>query len=434
MTELVDVVVIGGGIAGKIAAIECAKLALSVRVLHDASGDTAIRSRAIGSVDGVDTAAESFLQGDAIDALCTEFGLETEVLLPRNTLLARAGECVSMPTNTVAGIPANPFASDLSGLARSARWRAYADRVMPFLKVGEARNLAELVRVRMGTAMLETITRPLVRAQYRIEPERVDINRVAPKLNRTLTTTGTLSGAVLALSAEEPVALRVRDGLARLDQALADRLEHYAVELSAVRATGVERTENGWTVHSAGEPVRARAVIAAVDPESIGESRPSALSATARSVRIATMLIRASRVPRATGILAIDDDSLESAALLSARSPSLRAPLDSEEHLLRLVVPTGHDTAPALARVADWLGLGQVSVLDADEHDWTLLRPWVATDDPTPAQFSGDCSEHIAWTGQWASGSGLARVATHAIDVAHQVRRSVLEQRAAGGS
>ena len=429
MSELADVVVIGGGVAGTIAAIECAKLGLDVCLISD--GSSAIRSVQLADVAGIDVAAETFSPEGPIDRLRTELGFEAETLLPRNTILDTGRVAAELPANVLAGIPGNPFAPDLAPFVPGARIRAYADRVMPFLKVGEAHQLAALVRQRLGQKLLDGFTDPYCRAVYGVPAEQVDLQRAAPKFNSTLTSLGTLSGAALALTANDATQLRLAGGLAKLMTAVSTRAENYAVRMVPARATTLARSENHWIVGTDSGVFRGRTVIGAVDPAGLGWDRLPGVTETATEVHVTNALVSVASVSAHTGLLCSEDPELLSAARPGARSQLLADAIGPGRDLIRTVGRTPADPIQSVREAATRMGVDVTELIAADSASWTVFRPWVRAEDPLPGGVLADDTETLEWTGQWTAGSGLDRVATHAHEVAHRMRTRAVTLRLA---
>jgi oxygen-dependent protoporphyrinogen oxidase len=101
--------------------------------------------------------------------------------------------------------------------------RAYADRLMPVMKIGHEHNFGVLVRRRMGQAVLDKLVAPVTTGVYSAAPDDLEVDAAAPRLNQLLTQLGSLSGAVTELrAAAKPgsAALGLRGGMARLVDAL----------------------------------------------------------------------------------------------------------------------------------------------------------------------------------------------------------------------
>lgn len=443
----VDVVVIGAGIAGLIAARECAKVGLSVRLLGEVTAGPT-RTIELAGVGGIDAGAETFAVGDMIDQLASEFGVPTEILLPRNTLLATARVTAPIPQQVIAGLPGNPLSAELKPFLGGARARAYADRVMPFLTIGKAHNLAALARGRFGLTVLERFTDPYARAVYQLPAERIDVDRAAPRLNTTLTSLGSVSGAVLALS-EEPSApsCRAVGGLEQLWAALRARLEQYLVECLPIRARELRAVTDAsparWVVTDVdGQQHWCHAVIATVDPAELGGDRAASVEALSsdRLIVTAALRTRSGQSGNASGVL-FDPDAgpalelgIQSASLLDARSTSLAAQCPAGIRLLRVVADARQrnddERAALVSFAAETLGFSSVQIEASDQFELPIMRPWVGLGDP-PSRPDSD-SERSAveagcvWAGQWVVGPGLARAAESGYVAAHRLRSEVL--------
>lgn len=252
------VVVIGGGIAGLVAAWECAKLGMAV-TLVEASGD-------LGGVVGVaevaglelETGATCFSTRDGVmrrlieevdpDAVIVRPGDDHEWIagLPK-------GSAAPLPRENVLGIPANPWDESVRNvIGWGGAWRAYLDRLRPPLTIGSQRSLGRLVRGRMGTRVHDRLVAPLSIDRFGLVPDDVDVEVAAPGLNPALTRTGSLGAAVseLRLGAGQAPAIEAVDGgMPRLVHALHEKLiERGADVRTGTRAVGLERSDARWTV------------------------------------------------------------------------------------------------------------------------------------------------------------------------------------------
>ncbi|NEN05540.1 protoporphyrinogen oxidase [Diaminobutyricibacter tongyongensis] len=197
------VVVVGGGIAGLVVARECSRPGFEVTVVDAA--DRVGGSVASIVVDGitVDAGAESFAtRGGHVGELIDELGLADLVVQPNPE-----GAWVRLPSGTVPlpkagllGIPSSPLAADVvRAIGWAGAWRAYLDRILPVLTIGQERSLGTLVRKRMGARVLQRLVAPVATGVYSAQPDDLDIAVVAPGLNAALTRQGSLSGAVAEL-------------------------------------------------------------------------------------------------------------------------------------------------------------------------------------------------------------------------------------------
>ena len=258
MTRPIDVLVIGGGVAGLVAARECAQVGLAVTIVEttDAVGGPV----AAHVLDGLalDSGAESFaVRGGTVASFIEDLGLTDQVVAPNAAgawlhlpaLKAGADAAVSVPLPKagVLGIPGSPLADDVR---RVIGWkgalRAYADRLMPVLTIGREHSLGDLVKKRMGQRVLDRLVEPVASGVYTTSAVDLEIDVVAPGLNRALTTAGSLSGAVSALRAGAPAGSNVGGlvgGMASLPAAILAALQRHDVEiLTGTTATALARS------------------------------------------------------------------------------------------------------------------------------------------------------------------------------------------------
>lgn len=435
MREQADVVIIGGGLAGWIAALECAKFDLDVRIFVDPEAQTAVHTGELDGVTGIDFGFESFTPGDAVAELATEFGLQTETLLPRHTLLDTGERRASMPDGVVAGMPANPLSAEVRAFTNRSNIRVYADRVMPVLKLGAFDSVGELATRRFGRQFVQHFTTPWCQAVFGVSPDELSLARVAPLLNARVTAFGSLSGAVLSLTGRSDAQLRLVGGGQSLMDALRKRASEYLVHEVAERVTAVRRSGEHWEVAGSGTTVQALHVIAAVDPEAIGFDRAPGVSATARPMHIITAAVDCAAPLGPTGVLRSTAQPYLSAARPAARSAALGGQLGEGVEIIR-VVASADDTAELLSdgeavlrRVVSDLGGELTRVRDIHHEDWTILRPWAGLNDPEPGAARSDESGTLEWVGQWTAGPGAARVISHARGAATRIRRKAIEAR-----
>ncbi|RLP76797.1 FAD-dependent oxidoreductase [Mycetocola tolaasinivorans] len=205
MIEPRHIVIVGGGVAGLVAAVDCLRVGIRVTVLEASEmfGGSVSPVEVAGMV--LDGGAESYAtRGGHVRELVTALGLEDQIVTPNpaGAWLRRSdGASVPMPKTALLGIPANPLAEDVRRvIGTRGATRAYLDRVRPVLTIGREHNLAELVRKRMGESVLTELVTPVVRGVYSVGPEDIDVDRVAPGLNQALTRTGSLGAAVAELT------------------------------------------------------------------------------------------------------------------------------------------------------------------------------------------------------------------------------------------
>ncbi|KAA9108285.1 protoporphyrinogen oxidase [Microbacterium rhizomatis] len=469
------VVVIGGGIAGLVAALECAKVGLRVTVLEasDRVGGV-IRSAEVAGVT-VDVGAESYAtRGGRVRALLTELGLDDAVVRPAAGRAWVAGlpggAAAPLPAGGVLGIPDNPWSPDVRRIIGwGGAWRAYVDRLRPPLTIGHEHSLGRLVRTRMGRRVLERLVAPVTGGVYSARPDDIDVDVAAPGLNSALTRAGSLAGAVGLLVGERSATPGsavegIDGGMTRLPAALRSRLvELGAVVRTSVRAESVTAadpaTGTGWTVSvvdllddSAG-PLEADAVIVATPEDDarrllapVAPALEPFAAAPHPIVEIVTLALEApalDEAPRGTGVLTVPGARAAKALTHSTAKWAWLAREAQGLHLVRVSFGAQGE-APATATLDDTdavqLALAEASALlgvpldpaqlrGAQREAYVQSQPASAigqADRSAAARSAVRAIDGLAVVGAWISGTGLAQVVPDAVAEAEHVRRRVL--------
>jgi len=266
----IRIAVVGGGIAGLVAAKECAAVGMRVTVFEAAEQAGGVVRR--GEADGIvfDAGAESFAtRGGHVRALLEDLGLTERIVDPAPGGAWLAGipgvGAAPLPKGGILGIPENPFADDVRRIIGwPGAWRAYLDRVRPPLTIGHDRSLGHLVRSRMGARVLDRLVAPVSTGVHSAHPDDIDTDVAAPGLNAALTRTGSLSGAVAELRADAAAkagatqdrrpgaAVQGLDGgMAVLVDALLERLALLGAEVrTGMPVTALDRDGDAWTVRA----------------------------------------------------------------------------------------------------------------------------------------------------------------------------------------
>lgn len=470
------VVVIGGGIAGLVAAWECAKVGMSVTLVEasDRLGGTIDAARVAGLDLEIGASCWS-TRGGAVRRLVDEVLPGAAVVRPRDDREWIAGlpkgGAAPLPEEQVLGIPANPWDEGVRAvIGWSGAWRAYLDRLRPPLTIGAQRNLGRLVRGRMGDAVHDRLVAPLTVDRFGVEPDEVDVDVAAPGLSTALTRTGSLGGAVadLRVGRSGDSAIEGLDGgMPQLVAALAARLADRGVTLHLrTLATSMARSERGWVVGLA-SPTALTA-----DDEAPAELFADALviatdEATARTLLSPALGVpafadaAAAGIPREVVTLVVDAPELDAAprgAHVHAVPGALRATGLVHEtarwewlareagpgrHVLRVAFG-GPGSPPATTALSDAdaaaLGVAEASVLlgvplggdrvaGAHRAAYSLAPPVSALghrDRTAAVRGELERVRTIAAVGAWLAGSGLAQVVADAQGEADRLRRRVL--------
>ncbi|MFC8680462.1 protoporphyrinogen/coproporphyrinogen oxidase [Microbacterium ureisolvens] len=443
LQDLVDharhtrVVVIGGGIAGLVAAWECAKVGMAVTVVEASArlGGT-IASTQLGGRE-VEVGATCWsTRGGAVRRLLDEVLPDAAIVRPRDDSdwiggLAK-GAAAPLPVEQVLGIPANPWDESVRRIIGwGGTWRAYLDRLRPPLTIGTQRSLGRLVRGRMGDKVRDRLVAPLTVDRFGLLPEDVDVEVAAPGLSTALTRTGWLGGAVADVRVDGggPTIEGLEGGMPLLVAALRERLAERGVEIrTGALATRLARSEGGWIVElDGGAHAKAATDVAAAAEGGADSERPGPLAAdalviatdeaAARSLlgpvlgdpafaqaspagvarEVVTLLVEAPALdggPRGVHLHAVPGSSRATGLVHeTARWEWLARDLGPGRHLLRVAFggPSPSDgPAPATAGLSDreaakiaaaeasaLLGvrLGEDRVIDAHRASYTLVPP-----------------------------------------------------------
>ena len=485
------VVVVGGGIGGLVAARELARPGFEVTLLEasDHLGGS-VRKLELPLADGtqvtVDAGAESFAtRGGHVAAYLDELHLTDQVVQPNpaGSWLQLPGKAVPTPKGGMLGIPATPLANDvIAAIGWRGALRAYLDRVLPPLKIGQEHNLGRLVERRMGRAVLENLVAPVTTGVYSAAPDQLDVSVAAPGLNPALTRTGSLSGAIAELRAGGPSKAGsavggITGGIWRLADALITDARHRGAELrtgvrvtalSSVASAGASGADGGgprYLVHVAGqdEPIEADAVLidapaaaalpllASVSSELDGLAH--AAWPTATSVELVTLVLDAPALdaaPRGTGLLvseSVDPAFVTAKAMthVTAKWSWVREQLPAGRHVLRLSygragqaggtaaeAPTASLSDAALraralkdAAALTNIPLSESTVVGFARVQWQNAQPLAAVgqrDRLASLRAAVERVPTVEVTGSWIAGTGLASVIPHAREAAARIR------------
>lgn len=470
------VVVVGGGMAGLVAARECAKVGMNVTVL-EAAGELggAIRRAELEGVT-VDAGAESYAtRGGHVRKLLDELGLADRIVTPNPAGAWLVGgpdlDAAPLPKGGILGIPANPFADDVRRIIgwRGA-WRAYVDRLRPPLTIGQERSLGTLVSKRMGQKVRDLLVAPVTAGVYSADPDDVDTELAAPGLNEALTRAGSLSGGVAQLLADRADRAKkapgsaveaIAGGMSILVDALAADLEELgAVVRAGAAVDAIVRDGDGWTVSfpigAEGEAPTVETL--AADAVIVATAEPSARAllaghvtglgaeGEAPQIEIVSLLLDAPALdaaPRGTGVLTVPGSHTAKALThATAKWEWLRAAA-GDRHVVR--VSFGAQGEPAATAALDDDAAARLALSEAEALLGLTLpesalvashRARFTQSQPSSLIGAADRRRHVraavqkadglGVAGAWLSGTGLAQVVPDAKAEADRVRRALL--------
>jgi len=405
------VIVVGGGVAGLVAAREFVLAGREVIVLEksDRLGGQVARHSVAGIE--IDAGAEAYsTRGSDIPRLLTALGLAGDVVTPAPSpawVMRSRGGAVPLPATSLLGIPAVPLAQDvIDAIGLPAALRAQLDMLMPGLVGAKAETVGELVRRRMGRGVLEGLVAPVTRGVHSADPDSLELDRAAPGLRGALLSMGNLGQAVASLRAKAPAGSLVaslRGGMFRLVDALTADLERFGVQVR----TGVAVTayDAAGATTDAGERIRGEVLIAA----------PLDVDAPRTRVQVATIAVDApalSDAPRGTGVLVAPGVAGVSARALTHLTAKWSWLAESTPlQLLRLSYDEGVEVTAEVARSDAEALLGVRIPTPVD----SAVVAWERAGRRTDAQHAIDGMQRV---GEAESGTGLAAVVSYARSVA----------------
>ncbi len=444
------IVVVGGGIAGLVAALECAKVGLRVTLLESAShlGGT-VRAAELDGVT-VDVGADGYATaGGHVRGLIEELGLTHAVRRETGKGTSIAGPwfgTAPLPAGSVLGIPANVWDPDVRRIIGwRGVWRAYLDRLRPPLTIGQQRNLDTLVRGRMGDLVADRLVAPLTLGGHGLRPSEVDAEIAAPGIGTALTRTGSLSGAAADLAADPaPGYETLEGGMSRLVAALGARLGDLGAEVrTGAGAEALVRSGTAWEVLAGDDRLAADVVIVATGERAARRLLAPHVRGLAaepertRALAVVT-LVTASPLSPGTALYPVPGTSSVSAVLRpTARWESLAENVGTGRSLVRVLTyrdaassaTDAEDIAAAVAEASRLLDVALAPV-DARIDRFEPALPQSALGRVADAErvrtAVSAAVPSLAVVGDWIAGTGLARVIPDAAAEAERVRRAAL--------
>jgi oxygen-dependent protoporphyrinogen oxidase len=446
-------VVVGGGIAGLVAAWELMQRGLDVTVLEQQEVfGGCVAARELGGLL-LDSGAESYsTRSDTVPALARALGLGDRLVepepsgawiqLPGRNLPASAAP---LPRSGILGIPADLSETGVvRALGRAGALRASLDRVLPVGGIAERPgvSLGALVRSRMGAAVVSRLVAPVTAGVLSADPYSLDADAAAPGLRAALRDRGSLAAAAGALRAAAPAGSAVgglAGGMAQLAGALTDRLRAGGAALMpGTAALSAERRGEGWAVTTSDRVLQADVLVVATDgrgavdlmapavPE-LAHNRPEAVS----GVALVTLMVDVPELdarPRGSGVLVAEGVRGVAAKALThatAKWAWLADEAGPGSHVLRLSYGRAGDPvqperdrelyAAALHDASLLLDtpIGADDVVDWDVVRWNNALPLAAAghaERVARIRAAAEALPNLEITGGWLAGTGLVSV------------------------
>ncbi len=304
----VDVIVVGGGIAGLSAAYELHARGLSFALLER----TARPGGVIVSegVDGytIDGGPDSLLvQKPEAIALCREIGLGNRLVTtkpPRLAFIQRAGRLHPLPAHSVLGIPTRigPFIK--TGLFTWAgKLRMAAELFVPARRDGADESIGSFMRRRFGEEATTYLAEPLLAGIHAGDVDRLSIKALFPRLVETERAQGSLIAAFSrtapSATAADGAFRSLPGGLSEMVRALVARLPPDALRFGTPARRILLEPPRVET--ASGESLSARAVIVTAPAYVAGDllhDQDGGISRMCHEVRYASTATIALAFPR----------------------------------------------------------------------------------------------------------------------------------------
>ena len=265
----VDVVVVGGGIAGLAATYELQLRGLDVRLIEASPRlGGVIRTERVDDWV-IDAGPDALLaQKPAALALCRELGLDHRLIstrLPRTAYVLRDGRLRPLVEGSFLGFPIG-----LAALARSSlfTWRGklrMAWEVAVPRAHGDDESIASFVRRRFGTEALDYLAEPLLAGIHAGDAERLSMQALFPRLVDAERQAGSVLRSLRALRvtpSPRGAFVSLPGGVGELVDALSHALRRGTVRVST-RVTELRRA-GLFTIQSREATLQARAVILSI--------------------------------------------------------------------------------------------------------------------------------------------------------------------------
>ena len=268
--QVVDVAIVGGGIAGLAAAFDLQSRGVKVRVLEASTrvGGVIATDRFDDWV--VDGGPDSLLvQKPAAVALCRELGIADRListLTPRTAYVMRDGRLHPIAEGSFLGFPITAGALVRSGLFTLAgKIRMACEVLLPRRTSEDDESIGEFVRRRFGDEAVDYLAEPLLAGIHAGDVERLSIRALFPRLVDAERQSGSVIRALRALQVRpspQGAFVSLPGGIGELVDTLSRALAPGTIVTNA-RVTHLHRGI-GYSVDFTGGRIQARSVVLAV--------------------------------------------------------------------------------------------------------------------------------------------------------------------------
>jgi len=289
-----DLVVVGGGFAGLVAARDAAIAGASVTVVDPDQLGGKVRSSAFDGGE-LDEAADAFLARvpEGVD-LCRALGLEGDLVSPteRRAHVWSRGRLRRLPEAQLLGVPTDlDELADSEILSPEGTRRVEGDLTTPLTAPAGDTSIGGVVRDRLGDEALERLVDPLVGGINAGDTDQLSLAATVPQLDAALRSgRSSLIEACRAQRASvadtsAPVFFAPRAGMGALVAALVGDLEARGVTVERDRVVGLEADGVRWRVALDGGATRTADGLVLALP-----ARPAADLVRPHAARAATLL------------------------------------------------------------------------------------------------------------------------------------------------
>ncbi len=276
-----DVIIVGGGIGGLVAAFHARRRGLAVVLLEAADRLGGVIRTTIEQGCTLEHGPDSLvsIKPGGLE-LVRDLGLESRLIgvpeAARRSLIARHGRLIPVPDGLYLLAPGRilPFARSPL-ISWPGKLRMALDLVLPRRAAGAPEeSLAAFVRRRLGREALEAIAQPMVSGIYTADPERLSLAATMPQFLELERTHGSLIRGMMARMRQQKQAsqgasgpryglfLSLEGGLQLLVDTLIERLNGSEIHLGCA-VDRIHRVDGTWQVEAGGQSWQAPRVVVA---------------------------------------------------------------------------------------------------------------------------------------------------------------------------